>query len=63
MKQYLLIWRLGNHFQELFKGSVQLCQQKRSELKRQPQFQGGIFQIRTVGGYENNKFWVKTKKI
>ncbi len=52
MKILLLIAVKGERTQEVFRGYVGLVQNKKKELKNEPQWRGYKWQIRTPEGYK-----------
>lgn len=51
---FVLTWVYCGQVQQVFKHtSVQIVQQKRSELKKQPQYKKGLLQVRTVEGLKH----------
>jgi hypothetical protein len=62
MKQFHLVWRIANLTQVVYTGSVQLCQQRRQELKNNPNYSSGVFSIRTQEGFKASPNFGRTKK-
>lgn len=52
MKKFLLVQVNGTTAKPIFSGSVGICQKKKTELKRQPQFKNFILQVRTEEGFK-----------